>query len=252
MLPTLLLLLGSDFDLNNPRLATEYAHFHRDQLDRMVQNETMLVEWQTSKARANPSWVQSIDKKVEAKTRARWAWLLREELRGKSVLCVGARGGGEVRAFRSLGAFAVGVDLYPAAGTDLVLPGNAHYLQFASSSADFVFTNIMDHIPDLCQFASEVARVLRPGGLFFSDVLLQTLGQDSWAVRDTGTPAFYAFLADCFNRTRMMELPGSLGHAPSRAAWLRKVASGEKLVGVSQNGTDRVRYRKKSGNGWRG
>lgn len=112
-------------------------------------------------------------------------------LRGKSVLCIGARGGGEVRAFRKLGAFAVGVDLYPAIGTNLVLPGNALDLQFADTCVDRVYINVIDHIPDLPRFAREVMRVLKFGGLLWLDVRCQWREADPWAVRTTGSAEFY-------------------------------------------------------------
>tara|TARA_B110001452_G_C15138418_1_gene396403 strand:- start:581 stop:808 length:228 start_codon:yes stop_codon:yes gene_type:complete len=64
------------------------------------------------------------------------------------VLCIGARTGGEVRAFRSLGAFSVGIDLYPVPGTNLVLPGNAMALQFASESVDRLYINVIDTFPN--------------------------------------------------------------------------------------------------------
>lgn len=90
------------------------------------------------------------------------------------------------------GAFAVGVDLNPVNST-LVLEGDGMALaQFGDETVDVVFTNVLDHIPFLTRFATSVYRVLKPKGLLISSVFIQTMDKDQWAVRDTGTPAFFA------------------------------------------------------------
>lgn len=86
------------------------------------------------------------------------------DLRGKSILCLGARLGGEVRAFKTLGALAIGVDIEPGVKNLHVLHGDFHELQFPAECFDFAFTNIVDHVFDLHQFVSEVARVLKAEG----------------------------------------------------------------------------------------
>jgi SAM-dependent methyltransferase len=90
----------------------------------------------------------------------------------RSVLCLGARLGTEVRALRDLGLFAVGIDLNPGADNPYVLSGDFHALQFADRSVDAVYTNALDHAFDLEGIVGEVARVLRPGGLFVVDMPL--------------------------------------------------------------------------------
>ena len=108
---------------------------------------------------------------------------------GSSVLCVGAcaQPGGDARAFRKPGAFAVGTDLL-SMNRNLVLEGDAHSLQFADGSVDFIFTNVLDHIPDLYRFASEVARVLKGGRLLCGRGAAPALRQqDAFAVRPSGT-----------------------------------------------------------------
>jgi len=172
-----------------------------DELKSLVANESAYVSWQGSKIHANLEWVRYIDRKVENGMKTRLAGL---DLSGRSVLCIGARAGGEVRAFTSLGAFAVGIDLEPESSSEFVLKGNAMKLQFASGSVDLIFTNVVDHIPSLEQFAQEVARVLKRDGVFFADVHAQTRSEDQWAVRDTGTAEFYKALASAMNRTGAM------------------------------------------------
>ena len=89
----------------------------------------------------------------------------------RSVLCLGARIGTEVKALHELGYFAVGMDLNPGADNPYVLPGDFHGLVFPDGSVDVVYTNCLDHVFDLERFTAEVRRVLRPGGLFIADVL---------------------------------------------------------------------------------
>ena len=88
------------------------------------------------------------------------------DFHGRSVLCLAARQGTEVRAFIGQGAFAVGIDLNPGPKNRYVVVGDFHDLQFADGSVDFVFTNSLDHAYDLDRIVAEVRRVLRPDGAF--------------------------------------------------------------------------------------
>ena len=85
---------------------------------------------------------------------------------GMSVLCLAARLGTEVRAFRDFGCFAVGLDINPGPENKYVVHGDFHHVQFASGSVDVVFTNSLDHGLQPEKILREVARVLKPGGLF--------------------------------------------------------------------------------------
>lgn len=85
---------------------------------------------------------------------------------GMAVLCLGARLGGEVRAFREMGCFAVGIDVNPGEYNTFVLYGDFQHIQYADESVDLVFTNCLDHVRDLAQLLNEVRIVLRPDGLF--------------------------------------------------------------------------------------
>ena len=96
------------------------------------------------------------------------------DVAGRSVLCLAARMGTEVRVFIDLGAFAVGVDLNPGRGNRWVVVGDFHSLQYADASADFVYTNSLDHVYDLERVLSEVRRVLKPGGIFLVELVMGT------------------------------------------------------------------------------
>lgn len=89
----------------------------------------------------------------------------------RSVLCLGARLGTEVRALHALGYFAVGIDLNPGDDNPYVLPGDFHGVVFPDGSVDAVYTNTLDHVFDLDKMIGEIQRLLRPGGIFIADVL---------------------------------------------------------------------------------
>lgn len=93
---------------------------------------------------------------------------------GASVLCLAARRGGEVRAFRDLGAFAVGIDLEPGPENRYVLTGDLHHLDFADDSIDAAYCNSLDHALELDRAIAELLRVMRPGGRVLLDVLAGT------------------------------------------------------------------------------
>lgn len=127
--------------------------------------------------------VQS-DREYEALVAARYrdlfAW------HGKSILCLGARLGGEVRAFKSLGALAIGIDIEPGTGNCHVLHGDFHDILFPENCFDFAFSNAVDHVFDLDRFVSEVARVLKPGGTLLLE--LAQVKPGNYEVLDTSDP----------------------------------------------------------------
>ncbi len=84
--------------------------------------------------------------------------------RGARVLCLGARLGGEVAAFRDLGAFAVGVDLNPGRDNPWVMFGDFQHLQFPDGVVDVAYSNSLDHAFDLSRMLAEVWRVLTADG----------------------------------------------------------------------------------------
>jgi SAM-dependent methyltransferase len=93
------------------------------------------------------------------------------EWQGRSVLCLGARIGSEVKTFLELGAFAVGIDLNPGEENRYVVHGDFHDLQFAPNSVDVVYTNSLDHAFDIDRLAKEVRKVLKPDGLFLVEAV---------------------------------------------------------------------------------
>lgn len=103
------------------------------------------------------------------------------EWRGKSVLCLGARIGTEVKAFVDEGAFAIGLDLNPGPGNHFVVVGDFHEVQYADASVDAAFSNSLDHSMELSSMLREVQRVLKEGGLFIVEAPVREGGFDEWA-----------------------------------------------------------------------
>ena len=88
-----------------------------------------------------------------------------------TVLCLAARGGGEVQAFLDLGCFAVGIDLEPGKENPYVLHGDFHDIQFPNGSVDIVYTNSLDHVFAMKKVISEIKRVLKPDGHLILEIM---------------------------------------------------------------------------------
>jgi len=99
---------------------------------------------------------------------------------GKSVLCLAARLGTEVRAFHDVGAYAVGIDLEPGENNQWVLPGDFHNLVFPDACVDGLYCNALDHALDLAKLLNEVKRVLKPTGVLLLDVQHGSEDFDDW------------------------------------------------------------------------
>ena len=91
---------------------------------------------------------------------------------GMSVLCLGARWGTEVRAFADVGCFAVGVDVKPGKGDDLVLRGDFQKLQFSNACVDVIYTNSLDHATEIDRVLNEVRRTLKASGILIIEAVL--------------------------------------------------------------------------------
>jgi SAM-dependent methyltransferase len=104
--------------------------------------------------------------------------LLSERLAGSSrlkpgamALCLGARRGAEVRAFRNRGCAAIGLDLNPGGENPDVVRGDFHAVPFQRGSVDVVFTNSLDHVFEVERFIQEIRRVLKPAGLLIVEAI---------------------------------------------------------------------------------
>ncbi len=90
---------------------------------------------------------------------------------GAKVLCLAARLGEEVKAFRELGhSDAIGIDLNPGLDNEYVIEGDFHNIPFEDGVFDGVYCNCIDHAWDLRKVSIESARVLKPNGILVLDV----------------------------------------------------------------------------------
>jgi hypothetical protein len=60
------------------------------------------------------------------------------------ILCLGARTGAEVKAFRKLGFFSIGIDLAFPKNSPFVLYGDFHNLDFPGKSFDLIYSNTLE------------------------------------------------------------------------------------------------------------
>jgi len=90
---------------------------------------------------------------------------------GAVALCLGARRGAEVRAFRNHGCVAIGLDLNPGKENPDVVCGDFHAVPFHRRSVDVVFTNSLDHVFEVERFIGEIRRVLKPAGLLVVEAI---------------------------------------------------------------------------------
>lgn len=115
------------------------------------------------------------DKRFQA-----WAWP------GRTVLCLGARDGVEVAAFRMHGCLAIGIDLAYPKQNAYVVYGDMHDLtgQWPPAVFDVVYTNCLDHIKDMFAVSRQINTLLKPEGCWWIDTY--TVGQQGGAfeVRD--------------------------------------------------------------------
>lgn len=90
---------------------------------------------------------------------------------GNKVLCLAARLGEEVKAFRELGhSDAIGIDLNPGPDNEYVIEGDFHDIPFGNAEFNGVYCNCLDHAWDLRKISIEAARVLKPDGILVLDV----------------------------------------------------------------------------------
>lgn len=93
------------------------------------------------------------------------------KIEGKKVLCLAARLGEEVMAFRELGhTESLGVDLNPGPDNEIVIEADFHNLPFGEKEFDAVYCNCLDHAWDLRKVSIETDRVLKDDGVVVLDI----------------------------------------------------------------------------------
>jgi len=149
--------------------------------EKMEEKEVSTYEKkQASKLNKNYATISKWDLMIEKQLYDRFS-SLKDTFEGP-VLCVGARLGGEVRAFKRITGESIGIDFNPGKNNPDVIYGDAMALQFENNRFETVYCNILDHIPDLKKAFGEMIRVLNPGGTIFFDI--DQNAPDQYAVRD--------------------------------------------------------------------
>jgi SAM-dependent methyltransferase len=78
------------------------------------------------------------------------------------ILCLGARTGAEVVAFRNLGfSETVGIDINPGKNNKYVIKGDFHNMDFEDGVFDTIYCNCIDHAWNLSSLSKEIHRVLK-------------------------------------------------------------------------------------------
>ncbi|TCL75576.1 class I SAM-dependent methyltransferase [Rhizobium sp. BK251] len=99
-----------------------------------------------------------------------------KRVRGRTVLVIGCNTGGDCRYFVDLGAKEVhGVDVVDGIGRDFPHPTVTYHQESAEAMSlpsgyfDLVYSvATMEHVPDIFRAFSEMARVVKPGGVVYS------------------------------------------------------------------------------------
>ncbi len=91
----------------------------------------------------------------------------------KHMLCLAARLGGEVRAFKKMGANCLGIDLNPGINNKDVIEGDFHNLKFNDENFDLLFSNSIDHSYNLELYLKEAYRVLKKDGIFILEFMVE-------------------------------------------------------------------------------
>ena len=143
------------------------------------------IEKQISKLDGRLAWCQKRSDELRKALVIRLREMKIED--GLSVLCLGARLGGEVQAFIDIGCFAVGLDLNPGEKSMYVVHGDFHALQFADASINIVYINCFDHCLEPVKLLNEIHRVLKPKGRLIleskagsDEPEANSAGSDSW------------------------------------------------------------------------
>lgn len=133
------------------------------------------IKHQSEKMKVKFKQIYKIDKFNEETVYNRYKKLF--DFTQKNVICLAARMGGEVKAFKNLNALAIGIDIEPGEKNEHVLYGDFHNINFPSGLFDFVFCNSIDHVLFLDKFFVEAKRILKPSGIFLLEIAIQAAGQ---------------------------------------------------------------------------
>jgi len=106
--------------------------------------------------------VRSFEKRIEK---------FKEYVKNGKVLCLGARLGAEVVAFRNMGfKETLGIDINPGKSNKYVIKGDFHNVPFEDKYFDVVYCNCIDHCWNLKLLSMETDRVLKNDGVLILEI----------------------------------------------------------------------------------
>ena len=98
-----------------------------------------------------PNSIRSFEKRVNG---------FKSYIKQSKILCLGARTGAEVVAFKNLGFIdAIGIDVNPGKNNKYVIKGDFHNMDFEDNTFDTVYSNCIDHAWNLRKLSKEIYRV---------------------------------------------------------------------------------------------
>jgi len=118
---------------------------------------------------------RKIMKQIKNSFKQRFVPIIKYIPKGSKIICLGARLGMEVQAFRELGfPDAIGVDLNPGLNQNilnpLVIKADFNNINVKDETFDIVYTNSIDHCFNLVLFNREVFRILNQTGRLILDI----------------------------------------------------------------------------------
>jgi len=95
----------------------------------------------------------------------------KKDISNGKVLCLGARTGAEVVAFRNLGfEDSIGLDINPGKNNKYVIKGDFHNMEFSNDIFDIIYCNCIDHAWDLKKLSKEVDRISKKESFLLLEV----------------------------------------------------------------------------------
>ncbi len=122
-----------------------------------------------------------------------------------NVMCIGARSGWEVKAFRDLGHNGIGIDLYPGKDNPYVVHGDAHNIEWPDSVFDLVYCNVIDHLPYMDKFLAEAKRISRSDGMCFFEFGRGMRAEECEALAWESADALIEFLEKACGKVEVLQ-----------------------------------------------
>ncbi len=95
----------------------------------------------------------------------------KEYIKEGKILCLGARTGAEVVAFRELGfKNTIGIDVNPGDNNKYVVKGDFHNTDFEDNVFNTIYCNCIDHAWNLRKLSKEINRILKNKGILILEI----------------------------------------------------------------------------------